>query len=239
MKKDIEHQPWLFIAMLIAFVVFLAFTLPSHADTIVVCSPCIPKATVASSDLVMVGPESQGSGPYDFVAKPLPSSMYGFLPPDALVATCSNNATDLKLCIMTLTRRRNLPDPNSPPVATSNPPIPAADVIAICTPAPPRNSVTTVYQSCGIVNGIATTSWAFHVVKTTVLDSVVYRQVLNAAGGPGDVVAIVAGSAPADTECDATQTFSTKGVTYYRIDKRVVTFSGNQKPAVVWAKCPG
>lgn len=69
-----------------------------------------------------------------------------------------------------------------------------------------------------------------------------YRQVQNL--GPtsqGDFVLIEAGTVNSTAQslavCDQTQIVGTHGQLYYRVDRRQVTWTGNNKPATAWAKC--
>jgi hypothetical protein len=236
MKKD-DRQPRLFLAMLAAFLAFIMFTLPAFADVVTCptanCAMPVtkPKAAMYAVDYV----KYCGSG-----------STQG-----ATESTCPTATWipwgQLQSYSWTLTttgwyRQADIPTgPVVPPPPPPPPPVgtPAADVSAVCTPKPPTNSIVIGLQSCSIVNGVLNASTTVHVVKVTAADNAIYRFVQNAAGGAGDVVAIAAGTAPVDTACDPTQSFNTKGVTYYRVDRRVVTFSGNNRPPIVWSRCPG
>jgi hypothetical protein len=236
MKKD-EHQPWLFLAMLAAFIAFIVFTLPAFAD-VVTCQTANcqtptnrPKSAMVGADFVKWCGAGAVEGATQATCPTATWIPWGQLQPDSWTLTTTGWYRQVDIPTGPV-----VPPPPPPPPP---PPIPASDIGAVCTPKPPINSVVIGMQSCTAVNNVTTVTTIIHVVKTTALDSVVYRYVQNAAGGAGDVVAIAAGTAPANTPCDPTQTFSTKGVTYYRIDKRVVTFSGNNRPPVVYSRCPG
>jgi hypothetical protein len=117
-----------------------------------------------------------------------------------------------------------------------------ADIDAVCTPSPPKNSVVIGYKGCTLVNGTPAETITLHVVKTTPDESRIFRIVLNfGTSGTGDAVMVEAGSVPPDTNCDPSQAVTTHGVTYYRVDvaRSLITFSGNNKPPIVWAICPG
>lgn len=114
----------------------------------------------------------------------------------------------------------------------------ADTITAVCNPKPPSNSVAAGMQSCTVVNGLPQASITVLVPVVTLVDNTAYRLVLNLTGsGNGDIVMVTAGTVPVGTSCDANKFIDINGINYYRVDRTLVTFSGNQKPPAVFAKC--
>jgi hypothetical protein len=115
----------------------------------------------------------------------------------------------------------------------------SADITtAVCSPAPPNNSVVAGASSCTIVNGIPSMTVTILVPKVDANNTNAYRMVLNLTpSGVGDVVMILAGTVTAGSACDGSETITTHGLTYYRLDRTQVTFTTNNKPPVMWGLC--
>lgn len=111
-----------------------------------------------------------------------------------------------------------------------------ADFQAVCTPVVPNTSVILPGGACGVVNGLPVAHVTVHVLIVT--NTAAYRtsQTLGTAK-TGNLGIVNVGNAPLGTSCDATQAVIVKGVTYYRIDRRTVTFSGTNSQTTVFAKC--
>jgi len=116
----------------------------------------------------------------------------------------------------------------------------AADsTTAVCTPPPPMNSVIVGTSECTTnSSGVTTMSVTILVPKVDANNTNAYRLVLNLTpSGSGDIVMVVGGTVAAGSACDATEAITTHGLTYYRVDRTLVNFSGNNKPPVMWGLC--
>jgi hypothetical protein len=108
---------------------------------------------------------------------------------------------------------------------------------AVCTPVPPNNSVLIGATGCKVVNGMPQMSVTV-IVPTVGTNTNVYRIVQNlTATSVGDAVMVIDGTVPTGTVCDSSEQIVLKGVIYYRVDRTLVTFTGNNQPPTAWALC--